>query len=256
MIDKTNEIVYQINEDLLLYQKETEGGVEYKLFNKKDKRHSESGLVPWDILEEIPIQNVMACARVHIIADFGLDVKRIQRVSLLMLEPFRESGIHTRTVWEPETLPKRDIRFINSQYQDLFMVPDGSYIQIEYPDETVIKRCEFIDPYHTQIGGNVFHICEFAERMERIGAGYYPEPEITSGEAAWKIGNNKYLAIQVCDVGYDYSLYDEKIQGLDGGVLENPKLTMLEAREEILQLLNLKARELRFMDYEQIMDLC
>ena len=67
-------------------------------------------------------------------------------------------------------LDGKDIRFIDSHYKDLFRVPDGGCIQIHYPDETVVKPCKFIDEYHTQIGTNVFHICQFAEIMERNGA--------------------------------------------------------------------------------------
>ena len=63
-------------------------------------------------------------------------------------------------------------------YKDLFHIPDGSCVQIHYPDEMVVKPCTFIDEYHTQIGYNVFHICQFAEIMERNGASYMPEPEI------------------------------------------------------------------------------
>ena len=69
-------------------------------------------------------------------------------------------------------------------YKDLFHIPDGSCVQIHYPDETVVKPCTFIDEYHTQIGYNVFHICQFAEIMERNGASYMPEPEIMGDEAA------------------------------------------------------------------------
>ena len=77
----------------------------------------------------------------------------------------------------------KEIRFIDSHYKDLFHIPDGSCVQIHYPDETVIKPCTFIDEYHTQIGYNVFHICQFAEIMERNGASYMPEPEIMGDEA-------------------------------------------------------------------------
>ena len=66
----------------------------------------------------------------------------------------------------------KEIRFIDSHYKDLFHIPDGSCVQIHYPDETVVKPCTFIDEYHTQIGYNVFHICQFAEIMERNGASY------------------------------------------------------------------------------------
>jgi hypothetical protein len=80
----------------------------------------------------------------------------------------------------------KEIRFIDSHYKDLFRIPDGGCIQIHYPDETVVKPCTFIDEYHTQIGYNVFHICQFAEIMERNGASYMPEPEIMGDEAVFK----------------------------------------------------------------------
>lgn len=78
---------------------------------------------------------------------------------------------------------KKYIRFINSDYETLFHIPDGGRIRITYPDREPAERvCRFIDEYHTDIGGYHYHICEFAERMEQIGAKYEPldyvrEPE-------------------------------------------------------------------------------
>ena len=37
------------------------------------------------------------------------------------------------------------------------------------------RTCRFIDEYHTEIGGNLYHICEFAERMAHNGATYEPK---------------------------------------------------------------------------------
>lgn len=70
---------------------------------------------------------------------------------------------------------KKEIRFIDSRYRELFRIPDGGSIEITYPDrEKVTRKCTFIDEYHTQVGSSVFHICEFAEKMEAIGAVYRP----------------------------------------------------------------------------------
>ena len=69
----------------------------------------------------------------------------------------------------------KDIRFIDSHYRDLIRIPDGGKIQVHYSDDSVvIKPCKFIDEYHTQIGNNVFHICQFAEMMERNGSTVIP----------------------------------------------------------------------------------
>ena len=151
-------------------------------------------------------------------------------------------------------LDGKDIRFIDSHYKDLFRVPDGGCIQIHYPDETVVKPCKFIDEYHTQIGTNVFHICQFAEIMERNGASYMAEPEIMGDEAAWKVGKDRILAIQTCDDGYDYTLFDENYNEIDGGQVDNPDISMIEVRTDILESFNLTHRELRAMFYEDVME--
>ena len=148
----------------------------------------------------------------------------------------------------------KDIRFIDSHYKDLFRIPDGGCVQIQYPDETVVKPCKFIDEYHTQIGYNVFHICEFAEIMERNRASYQTEPEIMGNEAAWHVGRDKILALQTCEDGYDYTLLDENYNNIDGGRLDNSDLSMIEARKEILESFGLGNRELRAMVYEDVME--
>ena len=148
----------------------------------------------------------------------------------------------------------KDIRFIDSHYKDLFRIPDGGCVQIHYPDETVVKPCKFIDEYHTQVGYNVFHICQFAEIMERNGATYMAEPEIMGDEAAWKVGRDRILAVQTCEDGYDYTLLDENYNEIDGGQLDNPDLSMIEARKEILESFGLEHRELRAMVYEDVME--
>ena len=127
----------------------------------------------------------------------------------------------------------KEIRFIDSHYKDLFHIPDGSCVQIHYPDEMVVKPCTFIDEYHTQIGYNVFHICQFAEIMERNGASYMPEPEIMGDEAAWKVGKDRILAVQTCEDGYDYTLLDENYNEIDGGQVDNPELSIMTSKSPV-----------------------
>jgi hypothetical protein len=72
-----------------------------------------------------------------------------------------------------KTEQPRTIRFINPNYQELFTLPDGGKIKIIHSDgEEFIMICKFIDEYHLYVGHNIYHICEFVERMERIGAKY------------------------------------------------------------------------------------
>lgn len=69
---------------------------------------------------------------------------------------------------------RRGIRFINPHYQELFRIPDGDQIRIIKPNgEKLDRTARFIDEYHVEIGGgfgsSLYHICEFAERMEYLG---------------------------------------------------------------------------------------
>lgn len=63
------------------------------------------------------------------------------------------------------------IRFITPDYAEKFRINDGESIRITYSDGEICDRiCRYIDDFHTEVGDIIYHICEFAERMEKIGA--------------------------------------------------------------------------------------
>ena len=71
---------------------------------------------------------------------------------------------------------QREIRFIDSTYNTLFKVPDGSaIIMTDFEGNRKTLICQYIDDYHTLIGGRMYHICQFAEEQERHGAVYEPK---------------------------------------------------------------------------------
>jgi len=78
---------------------------------------------------------------------------------------------------------KKLIRFIDSQYRELFMIPDGENIRITYPASDgrgqVERSCKYLDETHVQIEGSTYHICQFAEAMDRLGAIYEPANQVT-----------------------------------------------------------------------------
>ena len=100
----------------------------------------------------------------------------------------------------------RMIRFIDPNYRELFQIPDGAYVEVKYPNSTVIVACGCMDDYHLRFGSEVYHICELAERLERCQATCAPEPEITEDECAWKLGNKGYLYVQVSEVVCSFSV--------------------------------------------------
>lgn len=68
------------------------------------------------------------------------------------------------------------IRFIDSEYNQLFTVQDGDHIVLTYLDgiqETLL--CKYIDDCHAVIGNWAYHIHEFALVQEMRGAVYAPE---------------------------------------------------------------------------------
>lgn len=64
----------------------------------------------------------------------------------------------------------KGIRFITPKYDELFRLQDGDQIRIDRADgSSSIITCRYIDEAHVEVGGTLYHICEFAEAMERNG---------------------------------------------------------------------------------------
>lgn len=65
---------------------------------------------------------------------------------------------------------ERGIRFIDPNYNEKFRLRDGGKIRVQCPDRVRFDEpCRYIDDYHLEVGRTLYHICEFAERMEQCG---------------------------------------------------------------------------------------
>ena len=254
--------VYLVDRSSLLHLKEVQGGdFEYTVFDKQTKEKTAEGKISLDdVLDGIdPTHDHLAAARAAAIGEAGLQSgplggSDVAQVGLTSLKDFRDSDIRRRSIWEPETLPKDDIRFINSGYDEQFRIPDGGTIQVEYPDRTFSAKCEYIDDYHTYVGSEVYHICQFAEVLERGGGVCRPEPVLDAEQAAWKIGWNAYLAVE-CGAGHwDYHLYDEKFNETKSGELEVVGCSINEVRDMVLFDNKLERRSMTPTDYGMLMD--
>ena len=60
-------------------------------------------------------------------------------------------------------------------------------------------------------------------------------------EAVYRLESGEYLYIQTSETGYDYTLYGPDYKELDGGQLDNPDLSLVEAGKEILAIHELPA---------------
>ena len=256
------EAVYLVDRSSLLHLKEVQGGdFAYTVFDKQTRQKTAEGKISLDdVLDGIdPTHGHLAAARAAAIGAAGLQSgplggSDVAQVGLTSLKDFRDSDIRRRSIWEPETLPKDDIRFINSSYDEQFRLPNGGKIEVEYPDRTFSARCEYIDDYHTYVGSEVYHICQFAEVLERGGGVCRPEPVLDAEQAAWKIGWNAYLAVE-CGAGHwDYHLYDEKFNETKGGELEVVGCSINEVRDMVLAENKLGSRSMTPTDYGMLMD--
>ena len=67
------------------------------------------------------------------------------------------------------------IRFVTPNYRGKFRIADGDSIRMTFPSgETRDKLCRFIDETHLEVGNNLYHLCEFAERVQHSGIQVIP----------------------------------------------------------------------------------
>lgn len=68
----------------------------------------------------------------------------------------------------------KGIRFIDSKYNTLFHVNDGDSIAITRDGVMRQYECRYLDETHVEVGNELYHICQFAEIMERNASTYAP----------------------------------------------------------------------------------
>ena len=71
------------------------------------------------------------------------------------------------------------IRFIDPHYNNLFVIPDGGKVKVTFDNgKYIVHKCRYIDQYHVEIDGSrIYHICEFAEIMQKYGCTVNPVAE-------------------------------------------------------------------------------
>ena len=255
-MEQIKETVYLINDERYLHLRENGAGVGFSTYNKVTGEPLESGQISEKNLPPDGQNTIPAARNWYLFELSDDDRKAIQQESVKILENIPQAGIGRRRIWEPETLPK-DIRLINSHYDDLYRVPNHGVIQVDRSDgSSYTARVEHLDDYHFDLGeyGNVYHICQFGEMMERTGSTAYPEIQTQDEQGAWELGGKGYLAIQSCEDGWDYTLYHSDYSVMDGGQIDAPELTIQEVREQILEAHHMEKGRRVLKDYDLIMD--
>lgn len=84
-------------------------------------------------------------------------------------------------------------------------------------------------------------------RQELKARGIEKMDEIEAG--AYKVGEDKYLSIQVAtDGSWDYSIYDEHFQLVDGGQIGDASMSFAQARNSILESEGMMQKNLRSLN--------
>ncbi len=247
---------YLVDEKYILHLQECRDGFQYHCFDLDAKKQMAEGLVEWGVMENSPIVGILPGVRAVALNEVGIADESVGKVSQEMLERFPEGR---KILYQMSKDPafdtdERSIRFITSQYDDKFKLPDGGVVEVTYPDRQFSMRCEYIDDYHMRLGYDGFHICQFAEMLERGGGSCRPETIVLANEAAWDVGRKCFLAIQTSDDGYDYTLYDKDLNEIDGGQIDEPEKSINDVRDDILADYSWDKRTMTAVDYDFLME--
>lgn len=115
---------------------------------------------------------------------FGFRADTAQYSYLIRLNPYKEEENLSLYCYRRDSLERhmkqaeKGIRFITPHYEEKFRITDGDMIRIRCPDGRQLDReCRYIDECHVEVGkgwDNLYHICQFAEMMERNGNSVIP----------------------------------------------------------------------------------
>ena len=142
--------------------------------------------------------------------EFGFRADTDKYSYLLRLNPNKGEYNFYCYCYEREALDRhikqaeKGIRFIDPQYKELFRIKDGEKIRINMPDGKFIDHiCRYIDDYHTEVGRNLYHICQFAESMESNGNVVIPMRS-SLPEQCYAVlpGSNEIIVVQKGESGY------------------------------------------------------
>jgi len=133
---------------------------------------------------------------------------------------------------------QRGIRFIDSSYNELFKIKDGEQITVTSSwGDKHDYTCRYIDDYHTEVGNNLYHICEFAERMEQGGCTYAPmEPPLPPMCYSILPSTGEVVQIDRWQKGYTATSFNDGNRAENEAIKDkfNEKLGVSKAQEQAM----------------------
>ncbi len=129
---------------------------------------------------------------------------------------------------------EKGIRFIGLDHKEKFRLPDGEIVRIITSEHDVrdwIAR--YIDDFHVEIGGDFYHISEFAEQLERSGSKVIP----MRSTLPWKCFSvttaaDKVILITKGEMGYRTTgAKPEGVTPREGATAANEAMGVTKAQE-------------------------
>lgn len=71
-------------------------------------------------------------------------------------------------------------------------------------------------------------------------------------ELAFKVNKDNYVSIQTCSDGYDYSIYGSDYRVLDGGIYDDPDVSIFEALNNVCEDYFKKDSIYEVTDYDEL----
>lgn len=143
--------------------------------------------------------------------------------------------LDTTTQQEPKL-----IRFIDINYNNLFFLPDGESIRLTYPDgDERIRPCKYMGEYHMKVGHEVFHICQFAEFMERNGTRYAPENPLPLPDRCHAVhpGTEELIVLRRGERGYTVSPFSQGSKESNQRLADQENGACHIGRQQVFQML-------------------
>ena len=129
-MEQKTEALYLINGDKFLHLRENGAGVGFATYNCVTGAPQEFGQISKQNLPPDG-RNAIPAARNWYLFELSDDARKaIQEVSLQHLDTIPQSGVRRRRIWDDPSIPRDDVRLINSHYDDFYRVPNHGVIRL------------------------------------------------------------------------------------------------------------------------------
>lgn len=138
-----------------------------------------------------------------------------------------------------------------SSQHEIIILPDyGEYVAEELTG--LVQEVNQTDAVgEDKLSDVVLHYDAQRKVLERAENVNVMDAQETIRELAYEVGD-RYLLIHETDEGYDYTFYGKNYLDLDGGLYDNPDVTIREALVDILDGEDFRLEDCRELDYEDI----